>query len=130
MAACGLTHVAVVEDDESARRALSRLLRADGMQPVGYASAEAFLADNNQPVFDCLVLDIELGGMSGIQLQRQLKAAGSSTPVVYLTGHGEPSTREQALALGCAAYLSKTSPGKVVVQAIRDAVHPKDVPHS
>jgi FixJ family two-component response regulator len=118
--------VAVVEDDESARRALSRVLRAQGMQLVSYDSAEAFLADTARPAFDCLLLDIELRGMSGIQLQQQLKAAGSSTPVIYITAHDEPAIREQAQALGCAAFLRKTSPCQVVVRAICDAVQPKE----
>jgi FixJ family two-component response regulator len=119
MSAPGQTYVAVVDDDESACRALSRLLRAEGFQPVSYLSAEAFLADSKRPSFDCLVFDVQLGGMSGIELQRQLVASGSSTPVIYLTAHDEPETRERAEAAGCAAYFRKTAPGTDVLQAIR-----------
>jgi FixJ family two-component response regulator len=115
------TYVAVVDDDESAGRALGRLLRAEGLQPVCYLSAEAFLADTKRPVFDCLVFDVQLGGMSGVELQRRLAASGSSTPVIYITAHDEPRTREQAEAAGCAAYFRKTAPGEEVVQAIRRA---------
>src|SRR5271165_1387349 len=119
------TYVAVVDDDESLCRSLSRLLRAERMQPVTYASAEAFLADTKQPRFDCLVLDIQLGGMSGIELHRQLNMAGSTIPVIYITAHDEPATREEAEAEGCVAYFSKTAPGEAVIQAIRRAANVK-----
>ena len=119
------TYVAVVDDDESVCRALSRLLRAEGIQPVSYLSAEEFLADSKRPQFDCLVLDIQLGGISGVELHRQLRASGSSTPVIYITAHDEPETREQAQSAGCAAYFRKTAPGREVLQAIRRAAHLK-----
>ncbi|WP_409559365.1 response regulator, partial [Accumulibacter sp.] len=61
--------VAVVDDDDELRRSFARLLRASGMQPVTYASAEALLADSMRPQFDCLVLDVQLPGMSGLDLQ-------------------------------------------------------------
>ena len=126
MSAPGQTYVAVVDDDESGCRALSRLLRAGGLQPVSYLSAEAFLADTKRPLFDCLVLDIQLGGMSGIELQRQLHASGSSTPVIYITAHDEAETREQAQAAGCAAYFCKTASGQDVLRAIRRAANLKE----
>jgi FixJ family two-component response regulator len=119
------TYVAVVDDDVSACRALSRLLRAEGLQAVGYLSAEAFLADAKRPRFDCLVLDIQLSGISGIELHRQLQASGSSTPVIFVTAHDEPETRERALSSGCAAYFRKTAPGRDVLQAIRRAAQLK-----
>jgi len=126
MSAPGQTYVAVVDDDESSCRALSRLLRAEGLQSVSYRSAEAFLADTKRPLFDCLVLDIQLGGMSGIELHRQLHASGSSTPVIYITAHDEPETREEAQAAGCAAYFCKTASGQDVLRAIRRAVNLKE----
>jgi FixJ family two-component response regulator len=112
-------YVAVVDDDEHACRSLSRLLRAAGFQPVIYASAEAFLADTKRPHFDCLVLDIQLGGMSGIELGRRLRAEGGHTPVIYVTGHDDPEFRAGAEALGCAAYFRKTDSGSEVLEAIR-----------
>ena len=130
MSAPRQTYVAVVDDDESAGRALGRLLRAEGLQPVCYLSAEAFLADTKRPVFDCLVFDVQLGGMSGVELQQRLAASGSSTPVIYITAHDEPRTREQAEAAGCAAYFRKTAPGQEVLQAIRLASRSRDVTHS
>jgi FixJ family two-component response regulator len=69
--------VAVIDDDESQRRALARLLRAAGMQSTAYASAEEFRSDPKQPRFHCLVVDVQLRGMSGIELRDQLAAEGS-----------------------------------------------------
>ena len=112
-------YIAVVDDDESICRSLSRLLRATGIQPITYHSAEAFLSDTKHPRFDCLVLDVQLGGMSGIELQRQLAAAGEKTPVIFITAHDSPETRETALAAGCAGYFRKTDSGTEVLKAIR-----------
>ena len=115
------TYIAVVDDEESLRRSMSRLLRADGFQPIAYSSAEAFLEDDKRPDFDCLVLDIRLDGMSGIELQRQLAEAGSATPIIFITAHDDPELREQAMAAGCAGFFRKTDPGDAVLAAIKAA---------
>ena len=117
------TYIAIVDDDESICRSLGRLLRGSGMQPVAYSSAEAFLADSRQPRFDCLVLDIQLGGMSGIELNQRLTSSGSTAPVIFLTAHDEPDVRERALRTPCMSFLKKTEPGEVVLAAIHDAIH-------
>lgn len=112
-------YVAVVDDDESLCRSLGRLLRAAGMQPVTYASAEDFLADVKQPRFDCLVLDVQLGGMSGIDLGRRLHSRGVDTPIIYITAHDDPAARAGASAVGGAAFFLKTVPGSEVLETIR-----------
>lgn len=112
-------NIAVVDDDEALCRSLGRLLRAAGMQAVTYASAEAFLADDRQPCFGCLVLDVQLGGISGLELQRRLVKAGNRTPVVFITAHDGPKIREEATAAGCSAFFRKTDSGADVLQAIR-----------
>lgn len=112
-------YVGIVEDDESARRSLGRLLRAAGMQPIGYASGEEFLADAQQPPFACLVLDVQLLGMSGLDLQRQLAAAGVTTPVFFITAQDDPQVREQAMAAGCLGFFRKTDAGSALLDAIR-----------
>ena len=117
-------YVAVVDDDESLCRSFSRLLRMAGFQPVTYASAEVFLEDTKRPQFDCLVLDIQLGGMSGLELSRRLKAVRDTTPFVFITAHDAPEMRAEALACGCAGYFRKTDPGALVLEAITKAVHP------
>jgi FixJ family two-component response regulator len=112
-------YVAVVDDDENICRSFGRLLRAAGMQPITYASAESFLADTKHPQFGCLVLDIQLGGMSGIELVQRLAAVGGLTPVIFITAHDDPEARTAAEMLGCVAYFRKTDSGKEVIDAIR-----------
>ena len=111
-----------VDDDENVCRSMERLLRSVGMQSVSYSSAEALLADRTRPRFDCLLLDIKLGGMSGIELNEQLALSGSTTPVIFLTAHDEPEVREQALRTPCVAYLKKTEREEVLLAAIREAI--------
>jgi FixJ family two-component response regulator len=113
------TYVAVVDDDQRVCQSFGRLLRAAGFQPVTYPSAEAFLADAKHPQFDCLVLDVQLEGMSGIELAQQLKANGGSAPFIFITAHDDPTARGAAEAAGCAAYFQKTDSGAEVLDAIR-----------
>ena len=120
----GHVYIAVVDDDENLCRSFARLLRAAGMQPVTYASAEAFLADEKRPRFDCLVLDIQLTGMSGLELQTQLAAMGTTAPVIFITAHDDPQARARALAAGCAGYFRKTDSGNEVLEAIRRVTAP------
>jgi FixJ family two-component response regulator len=116
------TYVAIVDDDETICRSFARLLRAAGLQAVTYDSAESFLADRKHPQFGCLVLDIQLGGISGIELAERLAAVGQRTPVIFITAHDDPEVRSAAEALRCAAYFRKTDSGKEVLEAIRRAV--------
>jgi FixJ family two-component response regulator len=115
-------YVAVVDDDESLCRSMSRLLRAAHLQPITYPSAEAFLADTKRPKFDCLVLDIQLKAMSGLDLSRRLSAVNDLTPVVFITAYDDPEVRAQAEASGCAGYFRKTDSGADVLVAIRRAI--------
>ena len=115
-------HVAVVDDDSGFLRAIGRLLRAAGFDAVPYSSAEAFLADNAHERQDCAVFDIHLGGMSGLDLRRRLAAEGKRLPVIFVTAHDEPATREEAQKAGCSAYLRKPVPGKMLIEAINNAV--------
>jgi FixJ family two-component response regulator len=119
MARIATNYVAVVDDDENICRSFGRLLRAAGLQPVTYDSAESFLADRKHPQFGCLVLDIQLGGASGIELAEQLAATGQRTPIIFITAHGNPEAQSAAEALGCAGYFRKTDSGKEVLEAIR-----------
>ncbi|MEJ5989145.1 response regulator [Ramlibacter sp. PS3R-8] len=112
-------YVAVVDDDPSLCRSLSRLLRAAGMHAISYASAEDFLADSKQPAFDCLVLDVQLGGMSGIDLGHWLTAEGGSSPIIFMTAFDDNETRSRAERAGGAAYFRKTDGGSGVLEAIR-----------
>ena len=115
------TYIAVVDDDEKVCQSFGRLLRAAGLQPITYSSAEEFLADSKRPRFDCLVLDVQLGGMSGIELAQRLQADGGSPPFIFITAHDDPGARDQATAAGCSAYFQKTASGTDVLEAIRRA---------
>jgi len=115
-------YVAVVDDDESVCRSLSRLLRAAHFQPITYLSAEALLADGKHPKFDCLLLDIQLGGISGLELSQRLAAVKDTTPVVFITAHDDPAVRAEAEASGCAGYFRKTDPGELVLEAIAKVI--------
>ena len=102
----GLT-IAIVEDDDAMRRSIERLLHANGYATEAFAGAEAFLASGVATRVKGLVLDIHLPGISGIELQRQLRASGSTLPVIFITAFDEPATRVEALAAGCVGYLRK-----------------------
>jgi len=119
MSAIPPIYVAVVDDDQSVCRSFARLLRASGMQAITYESAEAFLADVKRPRFDCLVLDVNLGGMSGIELGRLIASEGGHAPVIYITAHDDPETRADVEDAGGIAYFSKSDPGSDVLAAIR-----------
>jgi len=120
MSSISPTYVAVVDDDESVCRSFARLLRASGIQAVTYSSAEAFLADSKRPQFDCMVFDVQLGGMSGIELASALtSSAVRRAPIIYITAHDDPETRASAEATGCAAYFRKNESGADVLDAIR-----------
>jgi len=113
-------YVAVVDDDQSVCRSFARLLRSAGIQPITYSSAEAFLADSKRPQFDCMVFDVQLGGMSGIELAQMLAATEiRHPPVNYITAHDDPETRAIAEAAGCAAYFRKNDAGAEVLETIR-----------
>jgi FixJ family two-component response regulator len=113
------TYVAVVDDDEKLCQSFGRLLRAAGIQPITYSSAEAFLADAKRPRFDCLVLDVQLDGMSGIELAQRLVGDGTPPPFIFITAHDDPAARAEAEAAGCAAYFQKTDSGAEVLETIR-----------
>jgi FixJ family two-component response regulator len=111
-------YIAVIDDDESLCRSMSRLLRAAHFQPITYPSAEAFLADTRHPQFDCLVLDIQFNGMSGLELSRRLSAIGDVTPIIFITAHDDPEVQAEAEASGCAGYFRKSDSGGDVLAAV------------
>jgi FixJ family two-component response regulator len=99
--------VAIVDDDASLRRALARLLRTVGWQAVTFASAEAFLQADLQKPPDCLVLDLWLPGMSGMELLEHLRTLGSTLPVILITGRDDVQMRLRAVPMGAVACLRK-----------------------
>ena len=115
----GSKRVAIIDDDPSANRALGRLFRGAGFEPEGFASAEQFLAEPSRRSFTCLLVDIELSGMSGLDLQRQLQAEGSSLPLIFITAHDDAASRAEAIRQGCAGFFYKTDPGPLIIDALR-----------
>lgn len=120
----GMSHisVAIIDDDESLCRSMGRLLKAASYQAISFSSAEEFLADPAHPRFDCILLDIQLEGMSGLELHERLISEGDGTPVVFITAHDAPEVRAQAESAGCAGYFRKSDPGADVLTAIRRAL--------
>ncbi len=117
-------YIAIVDDDESVRRSLSRLLRESGFHPIAFASGEDFLADPLHSHVDCLLADIRLQAMTGIELHHKLTAEGSNTPVIYITAFDDPSAKSEAMRAGCAGFFRKTDPGAEIIEAIRRAISP------
>jgi FixJ family two-component response regulator len=114
--------VAIVDDDESLCRSLCRFLDAAGLNAVSYLSAEAYLADDQRGRFDCLILDVQLDGMSGIELASRLCASGATTPIIFITAHDHPELQERAVTIPGAVYLRKTDSGDTVLAAIRRVI--------
>jgi FixJ family two-component response regulator len=108
----------VIEDDPASQRTLARVLRAGGYQAATYASAEEFLSSPPVSSPIGLLLDVHLGGMSGLDLQRRLRTEGSTIPVIIITAFDDPRGREQAERLGCVAYLRKPCEARTILDLL------------
>jgi FixJ family two-component response regulator len=114
--------VAVVEDDPGMLQSLERLLRAYQFETALFNSAEAFLSSAAASTVSCLILDINLGGMSGIELQRELKARGSNLPIIFMSAIDDDIVRGQAFEAGYVAYFRKPFPAQHLIAAVNKAV--------
>jgi FixJ family two-component response regulator len=114
--------VAVVDDEESVRAALLRLLRASRLDCVGFASGEEFMSSLATRRPDCLVIDLQMAGLNGRDVQRQLNGLAKPIPLIIITAHDEPTIREQCLADGASAYLRKPLRGDVLIRSIQAAM--------
>ena len=99
--------IAVVDDDDALRNSLDNLLRSVGFRVQGFASAEAFLQAQPAPETACLLLDVRLPGMNGLELQRQLGVMHWRIPIIFVTAYADDDVRAHALAAGAIAVLSK-----------------------
>ena len=111
--------VFVVEDDESVRRAIGRLLRSVGYRALTFGSAEEFLDAIPGTEDGCLVLDIRLPGITGLDLQEKLASMGSKYPVIFMTAHDNPQWQAKAKTAGALAYLKKPFGDQSLLDAIR-----------
>ena len=113
--------VAVVDDDPSMLNAAESLLDAQGFATMVFASAEEFLDRGAATQVDCLLLDIHLGGVSGIELRQRLKDSGSMLPVIFMTALDDEAMRVQAIKAGCVAFLRKPFQARQLIDAIKKA---------
>ena len=116
--------IAVVDDDVLVCKALVGLLRARGFPARGFASGQEFLESWLTERPDCLVLDLQMPGMSGVEVLSALKSAGARLPSIVITAHDEPGSREQCLREGAVAYLLKPVDDQVLLEAITRALGP------
>lgn len=114
--------VSIVDDDESLRRSVKNLLTSVGFQVETFASAEAFLESAHRADTRCVVLDLRMPGMSGLDLLMHLAATGSPIPVVILTAHSDDEARRRMLQAGAVAFLGKPFHGEALLGAVRRAL--------
>jgi FixJ family two-component response regulator len=111
--------VVIVDDDESVRESLDALIKAVGLPAMAFASAEEFLNSGQEQNTACLISDIRMPGMSGLELQARLSKAGYKIPIIFITAHGEEKVRMQALRAGAVEFLTKPFDD----EALLDSVH-------
>ena len=114
--------VAVVDDDRSIQSALKDLLDSVGLLSESFGSAEEFLASEQRNQTACLVLDIRMPGMSGLELQDQLKVEGSPIPIIFITAHADTQTKTRAMKAGALEFLSKPFDDEVLLDRVRAAL--------
>jgi FixJ family two-component response regulator len=114
--------ISIVDDDESTRESLSGLLRSVGFVVNAFASSEAFLDSDQLASTDCLILDVRMPGMGGIELHRHLLSMGCKIPVIFITAHGDDAMRRQAIASGAVDFLTKPFNEDAILNAIQTAL--------
>ena len=118
--------VSVVDDDESMRKVLRRLIKSFGFGVEVFSSAEEFIESSEPRKYGCLILDVRMPGMSGLELQSKLVAEGCDIPIIFVTAHCDEMIRAQALAAGAADFISKPFSRAELSETIKMAVEVKD----
>jgi FixJ family two-component response regulator len=114
--------VAIVEDDESYRAAVKRFLKSEGFWVEGFACAEDFLNSGHQRETGCLITDIRMPGMSGLDLQAKLNAENQPIPTIFITAHGDEKLRLQAMRAGAVKFLTKPFDCGILLEGVRAAL--------
>jgi FixJ family two-component response regulator len=114
--------IAVVDDDAAIREAIQSLLRSVGLRVAVFAAAEDFLQAGQRQATACLILDVRMPRMSGIELQQRLATAHDPMPIIFITAHGDEETRARALRAGAVAFLDKPFSDEVLLQAVQAAL--------
>jgi FixJ family two-component response regulator len=114
--------VAIVDDDESVQRALQDLIESDGLSALCFGSAEQFLDSEARNKAACLIADIHMPGLSGLELQAKLKVERCRIPVIFITAHGDAEMRIHAIRQGAVEFLSKPFDDAVLLEIVRTAL--------
>ena len=114
--------IAIVDDDKWMRKSLERLLKSAGYRSEAFISAEHYLAARNQEEIGCVILDIELPGMNGFELERFLAAENNRPPIVFVSAHDEPEVRDEAAHAGAVAFLGKPFDDNALLDALSTAL--------
>jgi FixJ family two-component response regulator len=114
--------IAIVDDDPSVRKGIERLIRSLGWQAESFASAQEFLDGPRTEAPSCLVLDLQLPGLSGLDLQKRMAEAGLETPIIFLTGHGDIPASVKAMKAGAVEFLTKPVDEQDLLNAIQEAI--------
>jgi len=118
----------IIDDDESIRRALARLVRSIGMEARTFHSPKEFLDQEDLNDVCCMVVDVQLPGMSGLDLYERMASTGRDVPVIFITAHPNETSRARARMLNAVAYLEKPFDEKSLLSAIEDALKPSPRP--
>src|SRR5437762_2700930 len=113
------TFISVVDDDESTRKSTTLLIESFGFQAAGFESAESLLKSGQLGETSCLIVDVQMPGMNGLQLQRHLASAGYKIPIVFITAYDNKESRQQAMQAGAVAFLSKPFDDELLLETIR-----------
>lgn len=119
--------VFAVDDDPSVRTGLGRLLRSAGFKAEVFATARAFLGAYRPDVTGCLILDLAMPELDGLELQQQLAERGGALPIIFLTGHGDIPTSVRAMKLGAADFLTKPVDDRALLAAVEQAIHRSNI---
>jgi FixJ family two-component response regulator len=114
--------ISIVDDDESVREALKSLMRSVGYAVQTFVSGEEFLKSKRLLSTDCLILDLRMPGMNGVELQEKISAAGHRIPIVFISAHGTDVDREQALKAGAVDFLYKPFSEEALLKAVQSAL--------
>jgi FixJ family two-component response regulator len=114
--------IAIVDDDDSMRSALQGLLQSAEFSSQSFASAEEFLQSGQQHQIACLIADIRMPGMSGLELQAQLNAERCRVPIIFITAHGDEKMRMQALRAGAVEFMAKPFDDGALLESVRAAL--------
>jgi FixJ family two-component response regulator len=118
--------ISVVDDDEAVRRTTALLIESFGFRAAAFESAENFLSSGHLKDTSCLIVDVHMPGMNGLQLQSQMATAGCRIPIIFITGHDDKESRRRAMQAGAVAFLGKPFTDQQLLKCIRSALRQED----